>query len=124
MPEHAIDRLSEFAAVALSVLDGAARQRIRIGAAAGPEHRDGPRVFCFQLTLREAGVIATKPVVLQRRVVAGVAEDGGPERTVSPFDAQDRHGMIDRAVRVAAVDEAAGGRLAAIHREPGGAGPE
>ena len=69
--------VGELFAVLLGQLDGATRQWVLVGAAAGPEQGDGPGVRLLQLDLGEAGVVAAPLVEAQRRGMAGVAEDDG-----------------------------------------------
>ena len=105
----------------LGVLDRPPRVGVRVGAAAGPEHRHRAGVLRLHGNLREAGVVAAPAVIVEGRVVAGVAENDGADRPSVVFDAQHGHVGIDGAAGIAADDEALGGRLPAVDGEFRGA---
>ena len=77
----------------------------------------------LQLGRRKTGVVAAELVDLrgQGRVVAGVPEEHRAQLAIRAGDLEDRHGVIDRTVRVDSDLDAGRRCLAAIDREPGGA---
>ena len=84
-------------AVALAQLDAAARQRVLIAAAGVDEHGRGAGMICFQLQLRKARIVAAPGEEIERRRMAGIAEQDRVEPAVRPGDGHHGNGMIDRA---------------------------
>ena len=99
--ERLIDRVGQRTAVCLHELEGAARVGIGVGAAAGDEQRGRPWMPALELRLRDAGVVAVilDELVLQRGVMARIAEHDSEQCAVRLAHAQDRHRMVHRAIR-------------------------
>ena len=67
-------------------IQAGARVRIGVGPAARPEHRHRAGVLRLDGDLGEPGVVAAPEVIIQRRVVAGVAENDRPQLTVGALE--------------------------------------
>ena len=111
------DGVGEFLAVLLAQFDLPSRLRIRIRAAAGPEHRDRAGKGFFDSDLRVPRVVAAPLQTVESRVVTRVTEHDRFRFVVLPRDDQDRNRVIDGTAGVLAIDNAFLRRLAPVHRE-------
>ena len=104
-------------AVLLCQLNGSARIRILIAAAALHEKRRDAGMRRLEVLLRVAGVIAGKLVERERRVVAGVTEKHRAQFSIHIFDAQHRHVLIDSAFGVRKIIVVRTNERPAVHSE-------
>ena len=98
-------------------LDLAARIGVLIARAAGDEQRRDARIRRLEVLLGVARVVAAEEVEPDRRVVARVAEQHGPQLAVGARHPQNGHRMFDRPIRMRSVRESLLGRPPPIHGE-------
>lgn len=110
-----LDRRGQGAAVLLGQLEGAARIRVLVPAAAGEEKRCSAGILILQISLRITRVIPAKLIKRQRGVVAGVAKKYGARLAAGVHGAEHWHIVVHGPVGIGAVLIASFGRQSAVH---------
>jgi hypothetical protein len=103
--EQAIGFLRDRLAVLGGKLNGATRIRVRVGTAADRNEGDSIGMIAFDGSGGHPSPIAMHRIKLaaQRCAVAGIADEDAAQRAVWCTDPQQRHFMIHRSIRGAAI---------------------